>query len=118
MMRTRRFDVLLLLGAVVALVDTACGTIASMILDFRQPNEILLAISFVLGAAMYAADVWLNRHVAICLLALWLLRWTALCFIARPPVFANPWHGSQFLIAALVLLQLSKLRRLGAHRFA
>jgi hypothetical protein len=45
-----------------------------MILDFRQPNEVLLAISFVLGAAMYAADVWLNRRVAICLLALWLLR--------------------------------------------
>jgi hypothetical protein len=109
--RTRRFDILLLLGAVVALVDTAWGTIASMILDFRQPNDILLAISFVLGAAMYAADVWLDKRVAICLLALWLFRWAALCFIGRTAAFANPWHGSQFLIAALVLLQLSKLWR-------
>jgi hypothetical protein len=110
-MRTRRFDILLLLGAVVVLVDTAWGGIASLILDFRRPNDVLLAASFVLGAAMYAADVWLDERVAVCLLTLWLFRWAALCFIGRTPALASPWRGSQLLIAAFVLLQLSKLRR-------
>jgi hypothetical protein len=45
----QRFDSLALLGAFVVLVDTVWGAVAALGLDLSRMNELVLAISFVLG---------------------------------------------------------------------
>ena len=105
-----RVDSLALIGGFIMLVDTAWGGIAALGLDLNRMNELVLAISFVLGFPIYLLDLWINKRIAVSMLGLFLFRWIATCFGGPTPVFCSPWRGSVLLILALVLLQLSKLR--------
>jgi hypothetical protein len=102
----------MLVGGAIMGVDTLWGGVAALILDLGRPNELALAITMVLGLPMYALDVWIDRRIAICLLALWLLRWAAASFAGPIPLLASIWRGNVLLILAFVLLQWSKWRRL------
>ena len=111
-----RVDSLALIGGIVILVDTVWGGIAALGLDLSRTNELLLAISFALGSPTYLLELWLNRRIAISMLGFFLFRWIATCFGGPTPVLCNPWRGNVLLILALVLLQLSKLRRVWKPR--
>ena len=106
-----RVDALALIGGFIMLVDTAWGGIAALGLDLSRLNELVLAISFVLGFPIYLLDLWINKRIAVSMLGLFLFRWIATCFGGPTPVLCSPWRGSVLLILALVLLQLSKLLR-------
>lgn len=106
-----RVDSLAVIGGFIMLVDTAWGGIAALGLDLSRMNELVLAISFVLGFPIYLLDLWINKRIAVSMLGLFLFRWIATCYGGPTPVLCNPWRGSVLLILALVLLQLSKLRR-------
>jgi hypothetical protein len=106
-----RVDVLVLIGGFFALVDTVWGGLASLGFDFYLTNELVVAISFVLGFPIYLLDLWLDKRIAISMVGLFLFRWIALCFGGPTPVFCSPWRVSVLLIVAFVFLQLSKLRR-------
>lgn len=104
-------DALVVLGGLVSLVDTVWIGLATLGLDVSRTNELVLAISFVLGFPAYLVDVWANKRIAITLLGLMTFRWIATCLAGPTPVLCSPWRGNQFLIVAFVLLQASKLRR-------
>ncbi len=106
-----RDDSLALIGGFIMLVDTGWGGIAALGLDLSRMNELVLAISFVLGFPIYLLDLWLDKRIAMSMFGLFLFRWIALCFGGPTPVFCSPWRVSVLLIVAFVLLQLSKLRR-------
>ena len=106
-----RVNSLALIGGIVSLVDTVWLGLAVLGLDLSRTNELVLAISFVLGFPIYLLDLWINERIAISMLGLILFRWIANCFAGPTPVLCSPWWGNQLLIVALVLLQLSKLRR-------
>lgn len=112
----RRVDSLAMIGAFVILVDTIWGGIATLGLDLSRTNELVMGISFVLGLPVFLLDLWINKRIAISMLGLFLFRWIATCFGGPTPVLCSPWRGSVLLILALVLLQLSKLRREGKAR--
>jgi hypothetical protein len=106
-----RVDFLALIGGFIMLVDTAWGGIAALGLDLSRMNELILAISFVLGFPIYLLDRWINKRIAVSMLGLFLFRWIATCFGGPTPVLCSPWRCSVLLIVAFGLLQLSKLRR-------
>jgi len=106
-----RVDSLALIGGFIMLVDTAWGGIAALGLDLSRMNELVLAISFVLGFPIYLLDLWINKRIAVSMIGLFLFRWIATCYGGPTPILCSPWRGSVLLILALVLLQLSKLRR-------
>ena len=108
-----RIDSLAGIGGFLILLDTIWGVLAALGLDLSRTNELLMAISFVLGLPMYLLDLWINKKIAICLLGLFLFRWVARCFDGSTFVLCNPWRGSEFLVLAFVLLQWSKLRAKG-----
>jgi hypothetical protein len=107
----RRVDSLALIGGFAILVDTLWGGLALLGLDLARMNELVLGISLVLGLPIYLLDLWMGRRIAISMLGLFLFRWIATCFAGPTPVLCSPWRGSVLLISALVLLQLSKVRR-------
>jgi len=107
----KRLEPLLVLGGLVSLVDTIWMGLATLGLDLSRTNELILAISFVLGFPAYLVDSRTNKRIAISLLVLITFRWIATCFAGPTPVLCSPWRGNQFLIVAFVLLQASKLRR-------
>lgn len=111
-----RVDFLAMVGGFLILIDTLWGGMAALGLDLRRMNELLLAISFVLGFPIYLLDLWINRRIAIFILGLFLFRWIATCFGGPAPVLCSPWRGNLLLIAAFVLLQASKLRPAGKPR--
>lgn len=111
-----RVDLLVLIGAFIMLVDTAWGGMAALGLDLSRTNELVMAISFVLGLPIYLLDIWINKRIAISMLGLFLFRWIATCFGGPTPVLCNPLRGSVLLILAFALLQQSKLRREGKAR--
>ena len=111
-----RVDFLALVGGFVILVDTVWGGMAAIGLDLSRMNELVMAISFVLGFPIYLLDLWINKRIAISMVGLFLFRWFATCFGGSTPVLCSPWRGSVLLILAFVLLQLSKLRREGKPR--
>ena len=111
-----RVDSLALVGGFVILVDTLWGGLAALGLDLSRMNELVLAISFVLGFPIYLLDLWINKRIAISMLGLILFRWIATCFAGPTPGLCSPWFGNQLLIVAFVLLQFSKLRREGKPR--
>lgn len=106
-----RVDSLALIGGFIALLDTAWGGILGLGLDLSRTNELVLGISFVLVLPAYLLDLWLDKRIAISMLGLFFFRWNATCFGGPAPVICSPFRGNVLLISALVLIQLSKLRR-------
>ena len=53
----RRLDFLALVGAFLMVVDTMWGGVAILILDLAKINELIMAISFVLGLPIYLLDL-------------------------------------------------------------
>ncbi len=100
-------------GGFVALVDTYWLVMAALLLDIYKTNELVLAISFVLGLPAYLLDLWMDKPIAISMLGLILFRWIALCYSEPTPSLVSPWYGNQLLVVAFVLLQLSKLQGKG-----
>jgi hypothetical protein len=105
-----RIDFLVLVGGTLMLVDTVWGGLAALGLNLSRTNELLLGISFVLGVPAYLLDVWLNKRIAIAMIALFLGRWIATSYAGPTPLLSSPWRGNVMLIAAFLLLQSSKLR--------
>ena len=114
----RRVDLLALIGGLAILVDTVWGGLVSLGLDLTRMNELVLAVSLVLGFPIYLLDLWSDRRIAISTLSLFTCRWIATCFAGPAPVLCSPWRGSVLLISAFVLLQLSKVRRLAGPKRA
>jgi hypothetical protein len=112
--RKIRTDSLALLGGLIMLLDTAWGGMILLGLDLSRTNELVMGTSFVLGFPTYLLDVWIKRRVAVSLLGLFLFRWVARCYGGSSPVLCNPLPGSMLLVLALIVLQLSKLRRPGS----
>ncbi len=106
-----RVDFLALVGGFVMVVDTVGGGMAALGLDLGRMNELVLAISLVLGFPIYLLDIWINKRIAVSMLGLFLFRWIATCFAGPTPVLGSPWRGNVLLIVAFVLLQFSKLRQ-------
>ena len=107
----RRLDFLALVGAFLMVVDTMWGGVAIIILDLAKINELIMAISFVLGLPIYLLDLWMDTRIAASLLGLFLFRWIARCFGGSAPTVVSPWPFSQLILSAFVFLQLSKMRR-------
>ena len=107
----KRVNSLVLIGGFIMLVDSAWGGLAALGLDLRRTNELVLAISLVIGFPIYLLDLRINQRIAISMIGLFLFRWIVLCFGGPTPVLCSPWRGSVLLIVAFVLLQLSKLHR-------
>jgi hypothetical protein len=104
------------IGGVVAAFDTVLGIVVALGLDPARVDDGVLIVSLVAGAAMYALDARSPRRLAIWMLGLWMLRWTASCFAGPEPAsLVVPWRNSQYLIAAFVLLQYSKMRQSAHH---
>ena len=110
--KNRPSDSLVVLSGVAAFLDTVVGGIASLGLDLSRPDELVLAISFVLGFPMYLLDRRSKKRVAYFLLALFIFRWLARGFGGPTPYLVNPfdWPVGILLFLALALLQWSKLR--------
>jgi hypothetical protein len=96
-----------------ALLDTAIGSTSLMWLDLGRTNELLTAITFVLGVPMYLIDLRLKKPVAIGLLTLITCRWAVLNAGTWPPRFSDlfAWPMGILLTLSFVFLQLSRLRR-------
>jgi len=92
-------------------LDTIWGGMAALGLDLSRVNELLMAISFVLGLPAYMLDLRNGSRIAKWLLTLLVLRWWARCYGTQDLLLCNPLRGSVLLVVSLVLLQLSKLRR-------
>jgi hypothetical protein len=104
------------IGGVVAAFDTVLGIVVALGLDPARVDDGVLIVSLVAGAAMYALDARSPRRLAVWMLGLWMLRWTASCFAGPEPAsLVVPWRNSQYLIAAFVLLQYSKMRQSAHH---
>jgi len=58
-------DILARVGGFVALVDTVWLGIAAIPLDLGRTNELVLAISFVLGLPAYLLDLWIDERIAV-----------------------------------------------------
>jgi hypothetical protein len=106
-----RVDSLVLIGGFITLIDTVWGGLASLGLDSNRTNQLVMAISLILGFPVYLFDLWMDKRIAISMIGLFFFRWIARCFAGSAPVLCNPWRGSVLLIFAIVLLQVSKLRR-------
>lgn len=106
-----RVDLLALIGGFLMFVDSLWGGIAALGLDWSRTNELVMAISFVLGFPIYLFDIWIDKRIAFSMPGLFLFRWIATCFGGPTPVLCSPWRGNVLLILAFVLLQLSKLRQ-------
>ena len=102
---------LLKLAALLVLVDTAWGVVAVLPFDWTLPNEALLGVSFLLGLPAYLLDFWNKRRVVIALPAVVLFRGCAEFYAGSPHPLGWQLWGNQLLIAALVILQWSKLQR-------
>ena len=111
--RARPIDSLAAFAGLFALMDTVIGMIVSLALDLSRTDERAMAITLVLGFPAYLLDRWLGSRIAISLLVLVLFRWLVLCFVGGKLVLVNPvaWPVGILLFSALVLLQISKLRR-------
>lgn len=110
--KRHRIDFLALLGGLAALLDSAWGAIAVLGLDPSRTIELILGITFLLGLPIYLLDLWINKRIAIFVLALFLFRWITGCFAGGTPHLCSPISvpASIFLFSAFVLLQSSKLR--------
>jgi hypothetical protein len=106
-------DWLVALSGVAALLDTIIGTMINLGLDHSRARDLAFGISLVLGFPMYLLDLYFKKRFAFFLAALFLFRWAVRSFVGSTPVLGNPidWPVGILLFLALVLLQLSKLRR-------
>jgi hypothetical protein len=102
-------------AGLLALLDTAIGATSLMWLNLGRRDELLIGISFVLGAPMYLLDLRLKKRLAICLLTLLVCRWAILSAGAWPPRFSDlfAWPMGILLTLSFVFLQLSRLPRTG-----
>lgn len=107
----RRIEPLALIGGILMLADSVWGVLAALGLDPSRTNELIMGISFVIGFPTYLLDLWMDKRIAAATLGLFVFRWIATCFGGPTPILCNPLRGSMLLVAAILLLQLSKVRR-------
>ena len=111
-----RFDLLMLVGGILMLLDTAWGIAADLGLDWSRINEVFLGLSLVLGLPAYLLDLWTTKRlrVPVFLLGLFVFRWLARCSGGTTFALCNPLRGSVLLIMAFALLQYSRLRKMAS----
>jgi hypothetical protein len=110
--RNRFTNSLLAISGVAAFLDTLIGGIASMGLDLSRTDELVMAISFVLGFPLYWLERRLKNRFAFLLFALFMIRWVIRGFIGPTFVIVNPivWPVGILLFLSLVFLQWFKLK--------
>lgn len=100
---------LVILGGLLMLIDSLFGGIAVVIFDWRVFRDASIGFGLLMGLPAYVLDYWNGKRFLIYLPALFLIRWVAQSLGGTPPYWGTPWIGSELLIAAAVLLQISKL---------
>jgi hypothetical protein len=108
--KSRRIGYMAVLGGILMLIDTLWGGIAVLPLDWGSVAEIALGISLVIGFPMYMLDFWSGKRLVLFLPALFIFRWITEISVGTSTALVRPWRGSVLLIAASVLLQLTKSR--------
>ena len=91
-------------------IDTVWGAVAVLPFDWRRTGDALLGITFLLGLAAFLLDLWRRGRIVIFLPILILLRGFAESHAGSPAKVGWQFRGNELLIAAWVLLQLSKLQ--------
>jgi hypothetical protein len=104
-------SILVIVGGLIAALDSSIGSIALLGLAIDKPNELLMGLSFTLGLPMYLVDARRRHRIVLYTPALFVVRWIARCFAGPTPTLVTPfaWPLGALLFLALVLLQLSKL---------
>ncbi|HEY5381230.1 MAG TPA: hypothetical protein VIJ65_03185 [Acidobacteriaceae bacterium] len=97
---------LVIAGGTVSLGLSAWGAIASLILDYRKPSELALALTFVAPFPLFLFSIWSLRISAcalfVCNISLYVIR----AFAIHPNPQYNPfdYFGMIFLSAPLFIV--------------
>jgi hypothetical protein len=111
----RRTDALVVISGFILLVDTVWGGKAALGLDLSRTSALVMGMSLVLGFPAYLLDLWIDKKIAVSMLALFVFRGIAMYFGGATQVGFSLWHGNVLLIVGFVFLQLSKHWRYKAH---